>query len=112
MNVVVQSTSFDPTPVDSGPAGMMTINAVLSNESAESIWTPIDMVVTTLTNGNVLLTATEGAGSVGSKQAVDAGADQILTPAERVNVQFRIGLTTRSAFTFFVSVSGGVVSSQ
>jgi len=110
VNFVVQSTSLDAAPVVSGPAGVMAINAILSNESAESISAPVDVVVRTLSNGNILLTATEGAGSIGSKQAVDAGTDRILTPGERVIVQFRIGLTTRTAFTFIVDVSGGVVS--
>jgi hypothetical protein len=111
VNFVVQSTSFNPNPVAGGPAGVFTINALLSNKSAEGIWEPIKVVVTTLSNGNKLLSATEGNGGVGSKQAIDAGSDDALTPNESVNVQLKIGLANRNRFSFFVNVEGGVLLS-
>ena len=62
----------------------------------------------TLTNGNKLLSATEGDGGVTSKQAIDAGPDDTLMPNESATVQFRIGLANRSRFEFFVDVLGPV----
>jgi hypothetical protein len=64
--------------------------------------------VRTLTNGNKLLSATDGNGGVGSQQAIDAGSDDILRPNESTTVQFRIGLANRNRFSFFVDVSGTV----
>jgi hypothetical protein len=82
--------------------------AVLTNKSAESIREPINAVVKTLTNGNKLLSATEGSGGVGSQQPIDAGSDDILRPNESATVQFKIGLANRNRFSFFVDVSGTV----
>ena len=106
VNFVVQSTSLNPTPVPGGPAGVFTITARLTNKSTENILEPINAIVKTLTNGNKLLSATEGNGGAGSKQAIDAGADDILIPNESRTVQFRIGLANRNRFSFFVDVSG------
>ena len=103
---VVQNTSLNPTPVPGGPAGVFTITARLTNKSTENILEPINAVVKTLTNGNKLLSATEGDGGAGSKQAIDAGSDDILIPKESATVQFRIGLANRNRFSFFVDVSG------
>jgi len=109
VNFVVESTSYDPEPIDSGPAGVLTINAILTNESSEVIMAPIRVIVATLTGGNILVGAS-GDGSAGSKQAVDAGSDDALIPAEHVQVQLRIGLSTKNEFTFLVDVEGGVLS--
>jgi Beta-propeller repeat len=106
VNFVVQSTSLNPTPVPGGPAGVFTITARLTNTSTENILEPINAIVKTLTNGNKLLSATEGNGGAGSKQAIDAGADETLIPKESAIVQFRIGLANRNRFSFFVDVSG------
>ena len=108
VNFVVKSTSFNPTSVPGGPAGTFTVTAVLTNKSTENILEPINAIVKTLTNGNKLLSATEGNGGVGSKQAIDAGSDDILIPKESTTVQFRIGLANRNRFSFFVDVSGTV----
>jgi hypothetical protein len=105
---VVQSTLFNPSPAPGGPAGVFTVIAVLTNTSTEIIHEPINAIVSTLTNGNRLITATEGNGGVGSKQAIDAGTDNILKPNESATVQFRIGLANRSPFSFFVDVWGRV----
>jgi hypothetical protein len=106
VNFVVQSTSLSPTPVPGGPAGVFTITARLTNTSTENIHEPINAIVRTLTNGNKLLSATEGNGGVTSKQAIDAGSDNVLIPNESATVQFRIGLANRNRFSFFVDVSG------
>jgi hypothetical protein len=108
VNFVVQSTSLSPTPVPGGPAGVFTITARLTNKSTENILEPINAIVKTLTNGNKLLSATVGNGGGGSKQAIDAGADDTLIPNESRTVQFRIGLANRNRFGFFVDVSGTV----
>jgi hypothetical protein len=106
VNFVVQSTSLNPTPVSGGPAGVFTITARLTNKSTENIGEPINAIVRTLTNGNKLLSATEGNGGAGSTQAIDAGTDDTLLPNESATVQFRIGLANRNRFSFFVDVSG------
>ena len=80
VNFVVQSASLSPTPVAGGPAGVFTINAVLTKGGVAEVWAPVKAVVKTLTNGNTLLSATEGNGSAGSKQAVDAGSDDASRP--------------------------------
>jgi hypothetical protein len=105
VNLVVQSTSLDPNPVPGGPAGVFTITARLTNTSTENIREPINAIVKTLTNGNKLLSATEGDGGAGSKQAIDAGSDDALIPNESVTVQFRIALANRDRFSFLVDVS-------
>ena len=108
VNLVVQSTSFNPASVSGGPAGTFTVIAVLTNKSTQVIREPIKANVKTLTNGNKLLSATEGDGGVTSKQAIDAGSDDTLMPNESATVQFRIGLANRSRFEFFVDVLGPV----
>jgi hypothetical protein len=106
VDFVLQSTSFDPKSVIGGPAGTLTITASLTNKSSQSIWPSINAVVKTLTNGNKLLTATEGSGGPGSKQAIYADADGELPTQESAMVQFRIGLVNRNSFSFFVDVEG------
>ena len=49
-----------------------------------------------------------GTGGTGSKQGINAGADDTLTTNESVLVQFVIGLVERSPFSFFVNVEGCV----
>jgi len=51
-----------------------------------------------------LISATEGDGTVGSKQEIKVGPDDILMPHESVKVEFRIGLQQRSEFIFYVVV--------
>jgi len=108
VSFVVQSSSFNPAPVSGGPAGTFTIIAVLTNKSTQLIPEPIKAIVKTLTNGNKLLSATEGDGGVTSKQAIDARVHNSLFPNESATVQFRIGLANRSRFEFFVDVLGPV----
>ena len=109
---VVVDTAFNPTPVAGGPAGTFTITAVLTNISSEDIQEPLQAIVLELTNGNQLLSATEGDGGPGSTQAIVSGADATLTPGEEVPVQFVIGLAVRERFEFFVDVEGCVAPSS
>jgi hypothetical protein len=109
VNFVVQNTSFDPASVfPFGPAGTFTVTGVLTNRSTENIHEPIMAFVRILTNLNILLSATEGIGGVGSQQAIDAGSDDILSPNESATVEFRIGLETSNRFEFFVDVLGAL----
>ena len=105
---VVTQTSFDPTPGPGAPAGRFTITARLTNASTEGIFQPLKVSVKMLSNGNRLLSATEGNGGPGSKQSINAGADDTLTTNESVLVQLVIGLADRRPFDFFVDVEGCV----
>jgi hypothetical protein len=105
---VVTQTSLDPTPGPGAPAGRFTITARLTNAGTEDIFQPLKVSVVTLSNGNRLVSATEGNGGPGSKQAINAGADNTLTTNESVLVQLVIGLAERSPFNFFVDVEGCV----
>ena len=109
---VVTNAGFDPAPVPGGPAGSFTITAVLANSSSTNIQQPLESIVVSLTNGNRLLSATAGDGGAGSKQAIVAGADAILTPNEVVTVTFVIGLAVRDLFEFFVDVQGCLLPSS
>ncbi len=106
---VVQETLYDPTPWPGAPAGHFVIFALLTNTSTDVLQIPIKAIVSTLTNGNILITAAEGDGGVGSRQGIDAGPDGLLFPNESVTVRFRIGLAKRRAFTFSVDLSGTVI---
>jgi hypothetical protein len=99
VSVSVNSTSFDPTPVPGGPAGTFFIDATLTNTSAQTLEGPIKLVVGKLTGSNRLLSATEGAGGVWSKQIVA----QTLAPGATVqHVSMAVSLATRNPFEFFV----------
>jgi hypothetical protein len=87
---------------------VFTINARLTNLASRPIWSPINAVVKILTNGNSLITATEGNGGVGSKQSIYTGPDGALMPGESPTVQFKIQLSTISRFDFFVDMEGCV----
>jgi hypothetical protein len=95
--------------------GTFTITAELTNTSVENIniYEPVKAVVNTLEYTDdvskqfrsILLSATEGAGTKGSKQTIDVG-EGVLIPDESVTVDFVIGLSVRSRFSFFVDVEG------
>jgi hypothetical protein len=122
VNLVVQSTSLNSnTDLEECellgcPGGIYTITARLTNKSQQNIQEPVKAVVRTLTNGNRLLSATEGHGGfldvptgnggVGSMQTIDAGTDDVLLPSESVSVRFRIALASRDRFSFFVDIWG------
>lgn len=82
--------------------GNFEILADLSNTSSRAIAAPVKAVVTTLTAGNHLISATEGDGTPGSKQAIEVG--DALESGATVRVQFLIGLNERKGFSFFVDV--------
>jgi len=98
-------TSFDPTPVDGGPAGTFTITAIFTNTGSITIEDPI-FLVTQLSGGNLLLNADGGPGGVGALLTPDVGADGILSPHESVTTGFVIGLQAQAIFTFFVDLLG------
>src|SRR6476661_1576171 len=96
-SLVVRGTSFDPTPLNGAPAGVFTIDAVLTNSGTEPLLAPVKAVVNTLTGGNTLLSADEGNGGEGSKLWIDPGfrqSDYVITAGESVTVRFRVGLAT------------------
>lgn len=45
VDFLVSGTSFDPEPVDDGPAGTFTITAVLTNISLKNINEPVKSIV-------------------------------------------------------------------
>jgi hypothetical protein len=104
VSFVVSNQSLNPTPVARGPAGTLLIQADLTNTSSGPIKGPINAIVTTLTGGNFLLSASEGNGAAGSKQRI---ADSLL-PGGTVRTSFSVGLATRQLFQFFVDVEGCV----
>lgn len=70
--------------------------------------------VKTLTNGNYLLNADRGPGQVGSTLTVPnsalPGGNQLWDPTELLSQNFRIGLLSRSAFSFRVDVYATVAT--
>lgn len=98
--VSVTHTLFSPAPVPNSPAGTFVIDADVSNASSRILDGPVNFVVRTLTGGNQLISATEGAGGVGSKQAVTPTLRQGTT----TQVRLVIGLATRQPFEFFVDL--------
>lgn len=109
VNLVVTQTS-GPTLHLGAPAGSFRITASLSNVGNTSILQPVTLNVITLTNGNQLLSATEGGSEVGSRQAFSVGDDDALTPGESVTMNIDVGLTDRNPFQIFVDVEGCVLS--
>ena len=95
--------------------GTFTITAELTNTSVEkiNIYEPVKAVVNTLEYTDavlkqfplILLSATEGDGTKDSKQTIDVG-EGVLIPDESVTVDFVIGLSVRSRFSFLVDVEG------
>jgi hypothetical protein len=80
------------------------ITATFTNTSETAIGNPF-FEVTALTGGNVLVNADAGPGGVGATLSPDVG-DGILSPGESTTVAFVIGLATREAFQFHVSIRG------
>ena len=80
------------------------ITATFTNTSDTAIANPF-FEVTDLTGGNLLVNADAGPGGTGATLSPDVG-DGILSPGEPTTVTFVIGLATREAFSFYVSVRG------
>jgi hypothetical protein len=111
IDLIVTETS-GPTPRVGTPAGLFRITARLVNLDTVSIFQPLTVNVVTLTNGNILLSATEGGEQAGSKQAISAGDDDALTPGESMTMNLDVGLTNRDPFQLFVDVEGCVVAPE
>ena len=80
------------------------VTATFTNTSDTAIGNPFFEVIE-LTGGNLLMNADAGPGGTGATLSPDVG-DGILSPGEPTTVAFVIGLDTRDAFRFFVSVKG------
>ena len=119
--VVNDLVTFDPTAstftftpnstgCPKGFVGTFSFEARLINTSDSSL-TGLVVVVTTLTNGNLLQNADGGLGGVGAGLTVprqDDFTDGVLSPEELVDVLFRICLRQRRPFQFMVDVAGEV----
>ena len=102
--------SLDPAGCPAEFAGTFRFEARLTNIS-ESPLTGLAVIVTTLTNGNLLQNADGGPQGVGARLTVPqdgALSDGVLSPAEFVDVPFVICLQERAPFTFEVDVVGRV----
>jgi hypothetical protein len=97
-------TNFDPRPVPGAPAGTFTITATFTNSSATSIAHPFFEVIE-LSGDNVLLNADGGGGGVGATRTLPV-SEGVWEPGEAVTVEFVIGLSVRSPFTFMVDLLG------
>jgi len=98
----------DPTGCPEGFVGIFSFEARLTNASESSL-TDLVVVVTTLTNGNLLHNADGGPGGVGAGLGVprqDGFTDGRLTPDEFVDVPFTICVTAREPFRLVVDVLG------
>ncbi len=111
VDLIVTETS-GPTLHPGAPAGRFTITARLTNLDTVSILQPVTVNVVTLTNGNTLLSATEGGEHAGSKQAISVGDDNALTPGESMTVNIDVGLNNRDPFQLFVDVEGCLVAPE
>jgi hypothetical protein len=105
------STSFFSPNAMGCPAnfiGTFRFEGRLTNTSDREL-SHLVLVVTTLSNGNLLQNADEGPGGVGAHMTVPRAngfIDGILSPQEFVDVTFSICLRERSRFNFFVNVFG------
>src|SRR4029077_16018694 len=93
-------SAYSPTPVPGGPAGTYTFNADLKNTGATKLFPAVSAVVAALSGGNLLLSAVEGTGGVGSKQPINIGDS--LAPGQTAHATFVIGLQQRASFVFTV----------
>jgi hypothetical protein len=102
-------TDFDPQPVSGAPAGTFTITATFTNSSAIPIVHPFFEVIE-LSGNNVLLNADGEKGGVGATRTptVQGG---VWGPGETVTVEFVVGLSAPSPFTFMVNLLGVLMGS-
>jgi uncharacterized delta-60 repeat protein len=98
-------TFFDGTPVPSGPAGTLTIQAHFTNTSFTPINAP-EFLVSELSNRNLLLNGDQPPGTEGAFLTPDVGSDGDLSPGEAFTVEFRIGLRNGLRFAFLVDLLG------
>jgi Tol biopolymer transport system component len=106
-------TVSNTTGCPAGFVGKFTFTAQLTNKPTGPGMPGLDVLVQTLTNGNVLLdpqtnTVLGGQGSVMEIPQVGQYADGLLSADETVEVPFVVCLKTRQSFQFFVDVFGVV----
>lgn len=101
------TTSFDPTPRPSAPAGTFTVTATFALAGPDPIRGPFFRVAE-LSGGNALVNADGGPGGVRSRLTPNIGAAGLWLPGALVTADFVIGLQTRQPFTFLVNVLGGI----
>jgi len=103
-NVSTFHTTDDVSGCPIGFLGKFSFKATLTNVGSSPIFDP-SVVVTTLTNGNLLQNARGGPGGVGATLPVPGSAG-FLNTGEAVDVPFTICLAQIQPFTFFVDVLG------
>ncbi len=99
-------TTTNTTGCPAGYAGKFTFTAQLTNKSDSPAMPGLDVLVQTLTNGNVLLdpqtnTVLGGEGAVMEVPQVGQYADGLLSPDESVQVPFVVCLKTLPAVSVF-----------
>jgi hypothetical protein len=102
------STTADTSGCPAGCVGKFSFVARLPNITTDSI-SKVQILVTTLSDGNFLQNADGGPSGVGAILTVpqaDDYSDGILSPGEFVDVTFVICLTQKEPFTFFVDLLG------
>jgi hypothetical protein len=97
-------TTFDPTPVASGPAGTFTITATFTNTNDAPLRFPF-FGVSELSGGNLVLNADGAPGGVGATVTPELPGD-VLAPGASVTAEFVLGLQSQEQFMFFVNVFG------
>ncbi len=103
------AVSYDGTLCGETDSGTFTISATFSNNTSSGYLSGLYFKVVTLTGGNMLCNADDGAGGADSILTVtsaDLGGDGVLNPAESFTVDFKIGLASLNPFQFFVDVYG------
>jgi hypothetical protein len=105
---VPDSSTFasSTTAVPNGPAGTFGFNANLTNTGSHDL-SAIMTKISILTNGNLLLSADNGAGAVGDLYTlplVGDYADGVLSPGESAAIPHSIGMAVFSQFDFFVDL--------
>lgn len=110
LNLIRIHTSFDRQAQVNAPFGVFTINAEFKNVGGASL-KDLSFVVSELSNGNVLLNATNGVEGVGAAfgiPAAELGEDGLLTTGETFDADFVIGLHQLKPFTILVNAFGGI----
>jgi hypothetical protein len=98
----------DPAGCPRGFVGTFRFEARLTNVSEHTLSTLI-VVVTRITNFNLLHNADDGPGGTGARLTVPHAedfTDGVLSPGEFIDVLFRLCLTARRPFRFEVAVLG------